>query len=1363
MKGNSLQRYMYPSGSEIWLDSNGLLVSPSGSLWYKKLKDLAHIAKLPGGILLAEGGMGKTTLMEQLRDSLKDRPVHLLKLGEYVADPVGFRTDLETSLAASAESRTQTVIFDGLDEAPELAGVILRKLRQLPKSISVWISSRDVAAIRAIQSEFPELDSYNLAPLMKNDLRALATQVGVDGDEFLDAATRQGVLPICAKPLGCELALSVFRENGLVGVAQRDLWQRGIERLFDETPSPTRQIASTQQFTLDEILHCSAWISLCLALSENHFVWSGEQSHCPKQSIGISDMASTRFSAVLILTTLRRGVFSPLGDGRIAFAHALYGDYLAALGFATSIPAEHWTSLLLNSQRNAIFPQRAGIAAWLATYNTEFFAKLSTIQPELLLASTDSVQALGPDKLCAALLDRASGLSHRQRQSVPIRSNLHRLKDDRTPPMLRDCLLDAGAGTAAIELATAIAEACEYTELSGVLAARVLDENLNLRERVHAGYAVCRLDDEDAKSRLKRLLPIDPATDPEDNLRGIVLRACWPSHLPPDELTVHLIKPQKSNYIGAYSNFLKYDLPESLESSIDENSAVVFLNWALPHINEDEPYDALGRLARNIYTICWKWTGNPAVVELLASGYVAAHSECRSPFLQKLYEDESITSHILTREAVLKDVDRRLAVLETVLSCCEIDPVDLAHIPFNDYPLYTQNDLPLLFERVFADPSGSLSEKWAICIKAVVFREGLEAHADQFDRLHKLHPDLIDDSRKRLADMDTAAKLYTELIQKRKKKESDRKREPADDQKQIDKLIKKLLGTPDLPPKSFEGVSSLLNSKNGKRLIGEIDIQLTPGWAKLTKEERSAMLEIAQSYLTQADIQPTPPGQHQYSVARALTTLRLLKPGVYVGLSRDVWQKCGVELLKAAINDKMELLDPLFDTLSEQYPDVATYALLEVLSQELKGSFISIIRHWGSRLSDSQAEAILAIADDSATDPGRHFLLIDNLARHGKKGLVRGHLDTLFSGGWGVPPEPEFHKLRRLAFVLNPASYIRQLLDVFSDDPAWGREWIESSIDAHDYAFQDALLSCDATDVAEMYIWLHGQYPAETFPEHEGGYTSGILDEIHMLKNHLINHLTESGRDGSVTALERIFRSFPADGWLRDCILDARAAEQTTTVSVLTVTQIKELYEQKQALRCSVNSSQDLLDLIMTSIEGYRTYLQGDTPAVGDLWNTQDPIRPRDEEYLSDHLKRYLDLRLTTHVVINREVQVRRKLFKDGDSGSRTDIWIQAPGEDGSVLTLCIEVKCNWNRSANDALKDQLIRKYMSGGTATAGILLLGWFECSSWDSSDSRLAASTATWPDSDAALNDLQEQADREQEAGNSVRAVVIDCALR
>lgn len=1341
------------------MDSNGLLVNTSRSLGNDKLIGSCNAADLPGGILLAEGGMGKTTFMEQLRGSILNRSVHLFKLGEYVGDSGAFSRDLEANLTALKSSVPQTLLLDGLDEAPDLAGSVLRNIRQLPRSTRVWISSRDIGAIRAIQLERPELATYSLAPLSESDLRRFAVQAAVDADEFMNAVARQALLPICAKPLGCELALSAFRENGLIDVAQRDLWRRGIEKLCDETPSPTRKLMGTPKFTLDEIVHCSAWISVCLALSENHFVWSGEQSNCPRQSLGISDLTWDNFSSDLIRTALERGVFSPLGDGRVAHTHTIYRDYLAAIGFTLFIPSEHWKSLLINGQRDAVFPQRAGIAPWLAAYNSGFLAEVSGIQPELLLESADSVQAIGSDRLCEALIDRADGLSYRQRRDL---SNLHRLKGSRTPDVLRTCLLDPDAGAGSIELVTAVVEACEYVELAGVLADRVLEVGLSLRERVDAAYAVCRLKDDAAKRRLKELLPIDPATDQQDDLRGTVLRACWPAHLAPDEIIMHLTEPQKSNYYGAYSYFLNYDLPASFESALDENSALVMLTWALPHIKENDHNDFLGRLARSIYTSCWRFTRTPAVVELLAIGYVNATSVYQSPFQQSRYEGESMKSCVLARDAFLKDLDGRFAVLTAILTRCNIDLRQLGHVPFNDYPLYTQDDLSALFDRANTDPSGPLAEQWAICIKAVLSHAVLGSHSDQVDRLHALRSDLIDNSQMLQANMAAASMRANALEQKWKKEEGDRKKEQADNQDRIDNEIKKALQTSELKPESFVGLSSWLNSQNGIRSIPAIDIQQSPGWAKLSEEERGVMLDLAQRFLAEAEIPSTRPNQHQYSVACALTALRLLRPSVYTGLSHEVWRKCGVELLKAAIHDNLELLAPLFDTMSEKFPDVATDALLEVLSQELQRDFISVIRNWGSRLSNGQAKAVLAIAADPETDLGRRYFILSDLARYGKESLVRAHLDSAFSNGWNVPPDSSMNKLRSLAFVLSPASYIRQLLDSLVADLDWGRQWIEVAVGGHDNALLDALISCDVSDIAEIYIWLNAQYPPDTCPEHEGAYSPGPLDEIHMLKSDIINHLTHSGKSGSAVAIQTIVDRFPSEAWLTSSVLDARTAEQANTSPMLPIAQIKELCEQKSASRCLVNSAQDLLDMTMASLEAYRIYLQGDTPAVGDLWNTQEPIRPRDEEYLSDHLKRYLDLRLTTDVVINREVQIRRKQFKNGASGSRTDIWIQASDNNGDVLTLCIEVKCNWNGSAKTALKDQLVDKYMSGGTATAGILLLGWFACESWDVTDGRLVNSTATWADSADALADLRGQAEVEKKAGKNVEAIVLDCGL-
>lgn len=1361
-----VDRYLYPSGSEILVDANGLLASQSISLWQTNLVRLDSVAKLPGGILISEGGMGKTTFMQQFRDALSDQAVHLFKLGEYVGHADGFSRDLQSIFLASAFETPHTVLFDGLDEAPEIWGALLRSIRQLPNSVSVWISSRDIGAIQAIQKERPELTTYSLAPLSEEDLRFFAEQAAVDPKKFIDAARQQGVLPICAKPLGCELALSVFRANGLLSSAQRDLWKQGIERLCDENPSPTRRLLSAPRFTLKEVVDCAAWISICLALTEKSSVWNGEQSHCPPNSLGISDLTTAHFCSDLIRTTLERGVFSPLGNGRFTFSHIIYRDYLVALGFADLIPAVSWISLLINSERNVVFPQRAGIAPWLAAYNSGFLETLSAIQPELLLVSSDCIQAIGQDFVCNALLNRADSLSFQQQTSIFNPSNLLRLKGDKTMEVLRVCLHDQESSHAAIKVAIKVAEACEYNELAWELAGRVLNDCLSNEERIDAGYAVCKLKNNRANAQLKPLLSsINPEDDPQDELRGLVLRACWPSHLSPEELVECLIRPQKPNYTGAYRFFLNYELPTSLESLLEEKSATVLLDWALPHINEQGSYDDFGRLARAIYTTCWKFSGAPAISERLASGYVSALSEHQSPFILEVQGGGISTMQLFGLKKFNEDINGRLAVLKAILSRKDCDTIKLEYIPFTDCPLYTQDDISTLFNLVLMNPQGPFARELTICIKAVIMRADLDAFTSQVNCLHALYPDLIDSSDVLRANMAAAARRVDEFERLRQQQKNDRNLQRLTVQSRLDNEIKILLQTPGLKPESYINVYSWLSFQPGSATLPSIDIRLSPGWAKLTEEEKSKVLDLALRYLMQGEILHSDKILLEYSVASALTALRLLRPSIYERLSHEVWRKCAGELFNTATHHNIELLEPLFQTLSAHFLEIATDAVLEILSQESQRDYagISFIRYWGKYLTNDQALGILKIIDTPGINESYRSLLLSNLAEYGQDDLVRKYLDSLFINDWSIPPDFNLHKLRRLAFVLSPVSYIHQILDALTINPIWGRHWIETSIESSDSALLRAINSCDVSEMASFYIWLNDQYPPDQCPYHESVFTPGPLDEIYRFKSHLIRDLAQSGKTGSASSIQNIVERFPSEDWLTHYLRDARIAEHASAAPVLSVEEIKVLYDAKNKSRRLVNSFQDLLELTIESLAAYEGYLHGDTPAVGDLWDGRDHPSPRDEEYLSDHLKRYLELTLTNDIIINREVQIRRKMFRDGTPGSRTDLWIQAFDSNGGVLTLCIEVKCNWNRSAETALKGQLIDKYMTGGTATGGILLLGWFECNSWDEADGRLAKSISTWKNPSEANSDLQAQVSIEQNAGYCVEAMVIDCGLR
>ena len=131
-------------------------------------------------------------------------------------------------------------------------------------------------------------------------------------------------------------------------------------------------------------------------------------------------------------------------------------------------------------------------------------------------------------------------------------------------------------------------------------------------------------------------------------------------------------------------------------------------------------------------------------------------------------------------------------------------------------------------------------------------------------------------------------------------------------------------------------------------------------------------------------------------------------------------------------------------------------------------------------------------------------------------------------------------------------------------------------------------------------------------------------------------------------------------------------------------------------------------------------------------------------------------------IVINREVQIKRKQYKHGEPGSRTDIWINGKDENDRVVTLCIEVKCNWNSSADTAMKDQLIDKYLSGGSSRTGLYVLCWFDCEHWDKEDSRRSKKEQVWVDMDTSRQQLEKQAEENSIESTFVQSIVLDCSL-
>lgn len=154
-------------------------------------------------------------------------------------------------------------------------------------------------------------------------------------------------------------------------------------------------------------------------------------------------------------------------------------------------------------------------------------------------------------------------------------------------------------------------------------------------------------------------------------------------------------------------------------------------------------------------------------------------------------------------------------------------------------------------------------------------------------------------------------------------------------------------------------------------------------------------------------------------------------------------------------------------------------------------------------------------------------------------------------------------------------------------------------------------------------------------------------------------------------------------------------------------------------------SAQDLLEVVIESLERLQARLQGETPLAQLLWNFGDRTRPKDEEALSDFVKDHLQNDLQQRgVIASREVEIRKG--RGGAPGEETDIHVSAvrvpergrPHSD--VVRLIIETKGNWHSELLTAMKTQLVDRYLADNDCRHGLYLVGWFNSPQWDDSDS-------------------------------------------
>lgn len=104
---------------------------------------------------------------------------------------------------------------------------------------------------------------------------------------------------------------------------------------------------------------------------------------------------------------------------------------------------------------------------------------------------------------------------------------------------------------------------------------------------------------------------------------------------------------------------------------------------------------------------------------------------------------------------------------------------------------------------------------------------------------------------------------------------------------------------------------------------------------------------------------------------------------------------------------------------------------------------------------------------------------------------------------------------------------------------------------------------------------------------------------------------------------------------------------------------------------------------------------------------------------------------------------------------------IRKPNRDSyDVISAIIEVKGSWHRELRNAMRTQLVDRYLADNPGCHGLYVVGWFHCEQWDRDDPRRRP---PYPSLEHAQEQLASQADHFSNELHIVRALVLNTALR
>lgn len=514
-------------------------------------------------VLLGDPGSGKTTEFKQAERA---------EGGVYVPARRFIRGP-----ARKPEWRGKALFMDGLDEMragasdPRMAlDAILGRLEELDRPrvriscrAAAWLAGNDANELRSLPG-YNDLLILRLDPLVEADAEQLLAHHGVkNADEFFAAAQDCGIRDLLDNPLTLELLAKAFSMDGSWPDGKLQTFEKACRVLageYNEEHRAARQVA----VSLDEEISAAGCLAtLLLVGSREHVeaVGAGEPDAGADLSLRLEEMPAKAMPSGgmnALKRALDTRLFS-LADGSgssvsaLAPYHRSVAEHLAARYLNERIdkggvPVGRVLALLAGAD-GVVVPSLRGLAAWLATFNSDARRRLVDEIPFDILASGDP--SVFSPKCKDRLLHALGQLSpHRgfmlRRTSSAVRAAL---TSPETMGFLRRCIENDPTGQpqavqSVVELLFKglASDPSPRDSLSvGEAVAVARDDRWMFAARKQALDAAIRVaehDDEgyDLVAGMLEDISAGRVADVNHELRGKLVEGLYPHHLPPSQI-----------------------------------------------------------------------------------------------------------------------------------------------------------------------------------------------------------------------------------------------------------------------------------------------------------------------------------------------------------------------------------------------------------------------------------------------------------------------------------------------------------------------------------------------------------------------------------------------------------------------------------------------------------------------------------------------------------------------------------------------------------------------------------------------------------------------------------------------------------